>query len=62
MVKTKGNLRNIPAPILVRAFISLFFSYYLADVIIGEIAPPGFNENAMDYYVDIFLHGILGNP
>jgi AcrR family transcriptional regulator len=55
----KGNLREIPAPMLIRAFISLFFSYYLADVVIGEIAPSGFKENAMEYYVDIFLHGIL---
>jgi AcrR family transcriptional regulator len=59
MLSAKGNLREIPAPMLVRAFISLFFSYYLADVIIGEIAPPVFKENAMQYYVDIFLHGIL---
>jgi len=59
MAKAKGVLRTIPAPMLIRAFISLFFSYYLADVIIGETAPPEFRENAMTYYVDIFLHGIL---
>ena len=59
MVGAEGNLREIPAPMLIRAFISLFFSYYLADVIIGASAPPEFNENAIDYYVDIFLHGIL---
>jgi hypothetical protein len=23
------------------------------------MAPPEFSENAMDYYIDIFLHGIL---
>lgn len=59
MSEAKGSLRAIPAPMLIRAFISLFFSYYLADVIIGETAPPEFRENAMEYYIDIFLHGIL---
>jgi AcrR family transcriptional regulator len=59
MASADGTLRDIPVPILLRAFISLFFSYYLADVILGETAPPEFSENAMDYYVDIFLHGIL---
>ena len=59
MVAAEGTLRTIPIPILLRAFISLFFSYYLADLILGETAPPEFSENAMDYYVDIFLHGIL---
>jgi AcrR family transcriptional regulator len=55
----EGKLRNIPAPMLMRVFISLFTSYYLIDIILGEAAPPEFKENAMTYYVDIFLHGIL---
>jgi AcrR family transcriptional regulator len=59
MRAAEGNLREIPTPMLIRAFISLFFSYYLADIILGEMAPPEFSENAMDYYIDIFLHGIL---
>lgn len=59
IIGTKGKLREIPAPMLVRAFISLFFSYYLSDIILGEAGPPEFKENAMAYYVDIFLHGVL---
>jgi len=59
MTEVEGTLREIPPQMLIRAFISLFFSYYLADVVVGEIAPPEFRENAMDYYVDIFLHGVL---
>jgi AcrR family transcriptional regulator len=59
MIHGKDKVRDIPAPMLIRAFISLFFSYYLADVIIGEIAPQEFRDHAMEYYVDIFLHGIL---
>jgi AcrR family transcriptional regulator len=59
MLTTEDKVREIPAPMLIRAFISLFFSYYLVDVIIGEIAPMEFRENAMEYYIEIFLHGIL---
>ncbi len=54
-----GNLRPIPAPMLIRTFIGLFFSYYLAESIFGQVAPENFRQNAMEYYVDVFLHGIL---
>jgi AcrR family transcriptional regulator len=59
LMVAEGNLRDIPPPMLVRAFISFFFSYYLADVIIGDAAPTGFKEDAMDFYIDIFLNGVL---
>lgn len=59
MTEAEGKLREIPPPMLIRAFISLFTAYYLADTIIGEVAPKAFKDNAMEYYVDIFLHGIL---
>ena len=55
----QGNLRPIPAPMLIRTFIGLFFSYYLAESIVRNVAPPEFQQNAMEHYVDIFLHGIL---
>jgi AcrR family transcriptional regulator len=55
----EGNLRPIPPQMLIRAFMGMFFSYYLAEVILGDVAPPEFKENAMDYQVDILLHGIV---
>jgi hypothetical protein len=55
----EGQLRAIPIPMLIRTFIGLFFSYHLAESIFGSVAPPDFSEDAMTYYVDIFLHGIL---
>lgn len=54
-----GNLRPIPAPMLIRTFIGLFFSYYLAESVFGQIAPPDFSQDAMHHYVDVFLHGIV---
>lgn len=55
----EGNLRPIPTPMLIRTFIGLFFSYYLSESIFSNLAPPEFQQNAMDYYIDVFLHGIL---
>jgi AcrR family transcriptional regulator len=59
MAEVEGNLRPIPPQMVMRAFIGLFFSYYLAEIILGDAAPPEFHEGAMDYQVDIFLNGIL---
>jgi AcrR family transcriptional regulator len=55
----EGQVRPLPPYMLIRTFIGLFFSYYLAESMFGEVAPVEFSENAMDYYVDVFLHGIL---
>ena len=49
----------VPAPMLIRTFIGLFFSYYLAEAIFGQVAEPDFHEDAMHHYVDVFLYGIL---
>ena len=57
--QAKGDLRTIPPQMLIRAFIGMFFSYYLAEVILGDTAPTEFTENAMEFQVDILLHGIL---
>lgn len=59
LLRTDENLRPIPVPIMLRVFIGLFFSYYISEKILGSIAVPAFTENAMDYFVDVFLHGIL---
>jgi AcrR family transcriptional regulator len=59
LVNAEGNIRTIPTSMLIRTFIGLFFSYYLVESIFENVAPIEFQENAMDYYVDIFLHGIL---
>jgi AcrR family transcriptional regulator len=55
----EGHLRSLPPQMVVRAFVSMFFSYFLAEVILGPVAPPEFSENAMDHQIDILLHGIL---
>ncbi len=58
-VEGKAELRPIPLMILVRAFIGLFFSYIMTDLMIGEQLPPEMGENALEHFVEIFLHGVL---
>ncbi len=56
----EGNLRPIPPFVLARAFLGMFFSYYITEVLLGRSVPPELRQgNAMDHFVDIFLHGIL---
>ena len=54
-----GNLRPIPAPVMVRAFAGTFLFYYMTEALIGPGMPPEMRANALDHFVDIFLHGIL---
>ena len=54
-----GNVRRIPVPVQARAFLGMFFSYYITGVLLGPVMPPEMQEHALDYFVDIFLHGVL---
>lgn len=56
-----GNdrLRPIPQPMLLRSFLGLFFSYYITELIVTNVAPPSFSQDAMEYFINIYLHGIL---
>ena len=55
----EGRLRRIPQPVLVRAFLGLFFSYYITGILVGEAAPKEMSENALEHFVGIFLHGVI---
>ena len=54
-----GKTRDIPLYILARAFLGMFFSYYITEILIGPVMPPELRANALDHFVDIFLYGIL---
>jgi AcrR family transcriptional regulator len=56
---SQGELRPIPLLLVVRAFVGLFFSFMITDILIAEQLPPEMRENALDHFVDIYLHGIL---
>lgn len=55
----QGAVRPIPPPVLMRAFMGMFFSYYITGVLLGPNMPPEMQANALDHFVEIFLHGIL---
>jgi AcrR family transcriptional regulator len=55
----QSELRPVPLPILTRAFLGLFFSYFITDKLIGGLLPVEFTKDAFESFVDIYLHGIL---
>ena len=59
LVAKQSELRPIPALVVVRAFVGLFFSFLITDILIADQLPPDMRENALDYFVDIYLYGIL---
>jgi AcrR family transcriptional regulator len=56
-----GPLRDIPLPIVLRSFLGLFFSYYITDLIMGSQMPAEMKTGAFDYFIDIYLHGLLAD-
>ena len=55
------QIRSIPSPMVVRTFLGLFFGYYLTEIVLAPGAPLEFRENAQQYFIDIYLHGILAS-
>lgn len=60
----RQELRDIPFFVLVRAFLGLFFSFLITEIMIADQLPPEGREGALEFFVDIYLHGILkqGTP
>jgi AcrR family transcriptional regulator len=56
------QIRPVPSPMVVRTFLGLFFGYFITETALAPGAPVNFRENAMQYFVDIYLHGILVPP
>jgi TetR/AcrR family transcriptional repressor of mexJK operon len=54
-----GLLRRIPPFVFFRAFLGLFFSYYITELLIAGTPVALTQGNALDHFVEIFLHGIL---
>jgi AcrR family transcriptional regulator len=62
MTDLKGSLRPIPPFVLARAFLGMFFSYYITEILIARSLPPNLrklNANAIDHFAEIYLHGVL---
>ena len=55
----RNDLRPIPSIILFRAFLGLFFSFYMTEFLLVGTPAAALQENALDHFVEIFLHGIM---
>ena len=55
----RQELRPLPIPVLLRAFLGLFFSYVITDLLVGDQMPLEMGKSSLDHFIDIFLHGIL---
>jgi AcrR family transcriptional regulator len=54
--------RSIPAPLLMRAFLGMFFSFFLTELLLKNLLPVEMQAGALDVFVDIFLNGIKRQP
>jgi len=53
------TLRPIPIPMMMRTFIGTILGYFITKSILGEATAPEFRDQALDHFIDIYLHGIL---
>lgn len=55
----QSDLRPLPLPIIVRAFLGFFYSYIMIETMLGTHLMPELRQDALDHTIDIFLHGIV---
>lgn len=59
ITELQGAVRPIPPKVIVRAFFGMFFSYYITGILASAVMPPDMQNSSLDYFLEIFLHGIL---
>lgn len=57
--KAKGEMRDIPLPNLVRAFVSTLIGFMITEQLIGKHLPKKVQKTALEDTIQIFLHGAL---
>lgn len=59
-----SGLRDLPPPVVMRAFVGMFFSYVITEQMLSPETLAAFPPDTLDHFVDIFLHGVLdpGQP
>lgn len=55
----RPQLRPVPLPVMMRAFIGLFFSYYVTDLLLQDVPAGQTEADWLGGMVDIYLHGVL---
>ncbi len=54
-----SSLRPIPLPMLMRTFMGTLLGYFVTKNVLGSQMPAEFQENALEYFLDAYLHGII---
>ncbi len=57
--KNKKALRKMSPLIFFRAFLGLFFSYYITELLLAHTPAVLAQGNALEDFVEIFLHGVM---
>jgi AcrR family transcriptional regulator len=57
--KNKKVLRPVPSFTFFRAFLGLFFSFYMTELLLSNTPAASVQGNALEYFVEIFLHGVM---
>jgi AcrR family transcriptional regulator len=58
--RLRKGIRPIPAAVLLRSFLGLFFAFYITEQFIkGSIIKKLMPKNTFELFVDIYLYGIL---
>ena len=58
-MEAEEPLRPIPLPMLMRTFMGMIFGYFITQSALGDRVPAEFRDNALDHFLDVYLHGIL---
>ena len=58
MMVFQDDVRPFPTLLLMRAFLGMFFSYFITDMLLKGLMQPELEAVALDVFVDIFLNGI----
>ena len=56
---SSNELREIPPIALFRAFLGLFFSYFMTELLLAKTPVVVTSPDHLDHFVEIFLHGVL---
>ncbi len=60
--RSRGVLRPMPPFVFFRAFLGLFFSYFITEMLLANTPVAALQGNSLDHFVEIFLHGVMQEP